>query len=179
MGIRESLAKAVPWIEPVLDYFDWKKRVVALAAGLGIAAWSFVKDLPWPVIVTLGILTVVAVAYALVFPAFIKLVHVGVQPRPNYSIWRHKKGFCLYEAAFLLADREPSRNFALINGDAAAWYVVLVESVKEGETKYVPQPDDGRHTFAGGYEPHVDTILDAAELKKFCAARGRDPEFLR
>jgi hypothetical protein len=45
--IRTSFTKAVPWVEPVLDYFDWKKRLVALVAGLAIAVWSFVKDLPW------------------------------------------------------------------------------------------------------------------------------------
>ena len=72
-AIRDSVTKAAPWIKPVLDYFDWKRRLAALVAGVAIAVWSFVKDLPWPIVVTLAIVMVVVVAYALVFPAFLKL----------------------------------------------------------------------------------------------------------
>jgi len=176
--VRDKIALSVPWIEPVLDYFDWRKRVIALAAGVILAGWSFVKDLPWPVIVVLTGAAIVIVAYALVFPAFVKLIHVGVDPRPNYSIWRHRKQFGLFEAAYLLADREPIREPAAINGDPAAWFGLLCEAVKHNEIKYVSTMYDPKHTFQDGYHPHMDTQLEAVELKKFCEARGRRPEFL-
>jgi hypothetical protein len=177
--IRESIAKAVPWIEPVLDYFDWRKRVIAIIAGAGIAAWSFVKDLAWPAIITLGFAALVLMAYALIFPAFLKLVHVGVNPRPNQAIWKHKKQFVLFQAAYLLADREPNRNAAFMDGDAAAWYELLSEAIAKKEIRYVPTMFDPQHTFQDGYHPHFETPIEASELKKFCEARGRNPEFLK
>ncbi|MGB7097364.1 MAG: hypothetical protein WBD95_01160 [Xanthobacteraceae bacterium] len=178
MGLRDKIAAAVPWIEPVLDYFDWRKRFVAIAAGVGLAMWSFVKDLPWPVIVVLGAAAMVIVAYALVFPAFLKLVHVGVEPRPNNSIWRHRKEFLLYQAAYLLADHEPIRDPAALRGDSAAWFGVLHEAVSRKEIAYIPSQIDGKHTFGNEYHPHFDTKLSAEEVKKFCQARHRKPEFL-
>ena len=68
-GIRDKIVHAIPWIEPILDYFDWRKWVVVLLAGVVLAGWSFVKDLPWPVIVVLAFAATVHVAYALMFPA--------------------------------------------------------------------------------------------------------------
>jgi hypothetical protein len=120
MGFKTKIIGAIPWIEPVLDYFDWRKRLLALLAGVAVIVWSVVKDLPWPVIVTLGAATVVIIAYGLIFPAFLKLVHVGVNPRPNQSIWKHKKQFALFQAACLLADVEPVRDPAMLGGDVAA-----------------------------------------------------------
>jgi hypothetical protein len=63
MALGESIKKALPWVEPVLDYFGWKKRVVAIVAPVGVAGWSFVKGLPWPVIVTIAFSMLVMVAY--------------------------------------------------------------------------------------------------------------------
>jgi hypothetical protein len=131
------------------------------------------------VIVTSGLVTVVTIGYALVFPAFIKLVHVGIEPRPNYSIWRHKKRFYLFEAAYLLADREPIANMSFMTGDASAWYALLYEAIRENELPNVRQPIDSNFTYVGdGYKPHSETLIEAGELKKFCEKRGRNPEFL-
>lgn len=177
-GIRDKIAATIPWIEPVLDYFDWRKRLVAFVLGLFVAGWSFVKDLPWPIIFFLGFGTLVLAAYALVFPAFIKLINVGVDPRPNYAIWRHRKQFRLYEAACLLADREPVRNPAQIGGDAAAWFGALCEAIRMGEISHMPTMYDGQHTFEDGYRPYTETVISAGKLKKFSAARKRHPEFL-
>jgi len=178
-SVREKIAHAAPWIEPILDYFDWRKRVFALAAGLTIGVWSFLKDLPWPVIVVLAFGMLVLAAYALAFPAFLRLVNVGVRPRPNHSIWKHKKEFALIQAAFLLADREPSWNTTALDGDAAAWYEGLYEAIRKGEIKHVPDANDQRHTNADGFQPQMYTLIAASELRKFCAARDRRPEFLR
>ena len=121
----------------------------------------------------------VLMSYALVFPAFVKLIHVGIDPRLNSSIWRHRKQFNLVEAACLLADREPVVNPAMLNGDAAAWFVGLCEAIKMNEIKHVPNMFDGQHTFQDGYRPYAETIVDSSELKKYCEARDRSPEFLR
>jgi hypothetical protein len=44
-AVRDKIAAIAPWIEPFLDYFDWRKQVVAFVAAVVVAAWSFVKDL--------------------------------------------------------------------------------------------------------------------------------------
>jgi hypothetical protein len=179
MGLRDKIVSGLPWIEPVLDYFDWRKRVVALVAAIGLAVWSYVKDLPWPVIVVLATASFVIVAYALLFPAFLKLVHVGVNPRPNNAIWRHKTEFAVIQAAFLLADCEPRWDAAALSGDAAAWYGVLSEAIQKKEISYIPSDYDARHTDRSGrFTPQTYTLISATELKKFCDARDRHPEFL-
>jgi hypothetical protein len=176
--IRSRIAKAIPWLEPVLEYFDWRKRLVALFAAAIIAGWSYVKDLPWPTIIVLAALMLVTVAYALVFPAFLKIINLGAHPHPNHSIWKHKKQFQLFEAACLLGEQEPTNNFTIMSGDAKAWFAGLKESIRLNEIQYVPGLDDGRHTYQDGYHPHQFTVIDRAELKKYCTARGRKPEFL-
>ena len=179
MALRTKIATAIPWIEPILDYFDWRKRAVALVAAAGVGVWSFMKDLPWPVIFVLGFGMLVLTAYGLAFPAFIKLVNVGVKPRPNYSIWKHKKEFSLIQAAYLLADREPAGT-TLLNGDAAAWYEVLREAIQNKEIIHIPSEYDQRHTdLRGKFDPQTYTLIPAAPLKKFCEDRDRFPEFLR
>jgi hypothetical protein len=178
-GIRDRIVQALPWIEPVLDYFDWRKRIIALAAGVGLAVWSFVKDLAWPVIVVLAAAAVVIVAYALVFPAFIRLINVGVRLRPNHAIWKHKKEFSLIQAGFLLADREPVNNPTALDGDAAAWYEVLHEAMRNEEIARIPALSDNQYTdLRGKFNPQPFTMIRADELKKFCSARNRNPEFL-
>ena len=120
----------------------------------------------------------VLTAYGLAFPAFIKLVNVGVRPRPNHSIWKHKSEFSLMQAAYLLADREPAGSTAL-NGDAAAWYEVLREAIQKKEVTYIKSAYDDRYTdISGKFDPQSYTQIPAAELKKFCAAKDRHPEFL-
>jgi hypothetical protein len=177
MGLKAKIASAVPWIEPVLDYFDWRKRLVA---GLAVAAWSFMKDLPWPVIFVLGFGMIVFTAYGLAFPAFIKLINTGVQPRPNHTIWRHKREFSLIESAFLLADREPNYGSVALSGDAAAWYALLHEAISKKEIANVPTDNDDRYTDRlGNFNAQPYTLITVADLKKFCEPRERFPEFLR
>ncbi|WP_342712006.1 hypothetical protein AAFG13_10980 [Bradyrhizobium sp. B124] len=177
--IRNSIAKAVPWIEPVLDYFDWKKQVISILSGFAMVGWSFVKDLAWPVIVTLGIVTMVTVAYGLMFPAFLKLVHLGVNPRPDHSIWRHRKEFRLDEAACLLANVEPVHSYSVMDGNSKAWLSLLCEAVKLKEIERIPdKAQDPRNTYGGQYRPDENTIINADQLKRFCTAHGRKPEFL-
>jgi hypothetical protein len=180
MGVvRDKITVLIPWIEPVLDYFDWRKRVIALAAGIALAGWSFVKDLPWPIIVVVGAAAMVIAAYALVFPAFVKLINVGVERRPNYSIWKHRKQFELYEAACLLAEREPVAVLSHMNGDSAAWLEGLKEAIRLKEIDYIRTVFDNRHIFSGIYHPYENTPIERAAFKKYCEARGRYPEFLR
>ncbi|MGB6798189.1 MAG: hypothetical protein WBE48_16890 [Xanthobacteraceae bacterium] len=110
--------------------------------------------------------------------AFIKLVNVSVQPRPNSAIWKHKTQFQIIEAAYLLADREPACT-TLLNGDAAAWFEVLFEAIQRKELAYIPSAYDVRHTDAmGKLSPQTYTEIKSADLKAFCTARGRNPEFL-
>jgi hypothetical protein len=132
-----------------------------------------------PAFVVLGAATMVIVAYALMFPAFVKLINVGVKLGPNYAIWKHKTQFQLIQAAFLLADREPTFSTAALNGDAAAWYEVLFEAIQTNQMKYIPSPYDKQHTdIAGKFSPQSYTIIEAAELKRFCESKHRHPEFL-
>lgn len=178
MSLGESIKKAIPWIEPVLDYFDWRKRVVAVFAAIGVAVWSVMKGLPWPAIVTMAFAMLVAMAYALVFPAFLKIVHVGYQPKPKPDIWRHKKKFELYQAAALLADAVPVESDSNMNPDAKAWYDQLIDAVRDREIVRLPGLFDDQHTYDDGYHPYENTIISKDEFRKFCNARGRSPEFL-
>src|SRR5665213_3222417 len=140
MALGEGIRKAIPWIEPVLDYFDWKKQVVAVVAALALAGWSFVKGLPWPVIITVGFAVLVMTAYALAFPAFLKLVNVGVEPKPKPEIWKTKKQYSLSQAAILLAD---TINFS--NPDAQAWFFQLCDAINDGEMKRIQTPQDDQN----------------------------------
>jgi len=177
-GIREKLAHSIPWIEPLLDYFDWRKRVVSIVVGTALTVWSFLKDLPWPVILSIALITTVGTAYATVFPAFVKLINFGVNPRPNYAIWRHKKQFTLLQAAFLLADRQPVFDLTLVKGDAAAWYEVLREALITNELPHVPTNDRHSVGLDGSFVPQPQTPIEASALKEFCLKKGRRPEFL-
>ena len=170
MALGESIKKAIPWIEPILDYFDWRKRIIALVIAGAIAGWSFMKGLPWPVIVTVAFSMLVMVAYALVFPAIVKIAHVGYHPRPNVEIWKHKKHFLLYEAACLLADTVPERVEDRMSADARAWLVVLADAVSAGEMK--SNYEDGNQ------RPMMYTRVPRSELQAFCKAHHRSPEFL-
>jgi hypothetical protein len=176
--IKDTITHAIPWVEPILDYFDWRKQVIALVATLVIGVWSFVIELSWPAIIVLAFGMLVSAAYALTLPALIKLIHVGVEPRPNHSIWKYKKRFTLFQAAYLLANREPRADPSLLNGDAAAWYENLREAIMNGEMRRIPTAQDGMNTRPDGYHPTLETPVEASELKKFCMARGRNPEFL-
>ena len=178
MALGESIKKALPWIEPVLDYFDWKKRVVAIVAAIGVAGWSFVKGLPWPVIVTIAFAMLVMVAYALVFPAFLKVANIGYQPRPDANIWKHKKQYELYQAAALLANQIPTGAAGLMAPDTRAWYEQLRDAISDKEIQRITGPYDNQHTFNDRYVPYENTIITKAELKKFSDARDRAPEFL-
>jgi hypothetical protein len=93
------------------------------------------------VIAVLALATLVHVAYALVFPAFLRLAHAGVRPKPNYEIWRHKSQFAVIQAACLLADREPTMNPSILDGDAAAWFEVLVEAIQKNELACISTPN--------------------------------------
>jgi hypothetical protein len=64
---REKITHALPWIAPILDYFDWKKSVTATVAAIIIAGWSFVKDLSGPVIMTLALSILVQTLYSFIF----------------------------------------------------------------------------------------------------------------
>ena len=180
-SFRDKIVNALPWIEPVLDYFDWRKRAVALVAAVAIGVWSFVKDLPWPTIIVLGLGTLVLTAYALAFPAFIRLINVGVKARPNHAIWKHRKQFRLDEAACLLADVEPVHSYAAMDGDSKAWLSLLREAVEFQEIKRVigNKFHEEEHTIAGRYRADEDTIIVADEFRKFCDLRARKPEFLQ
>jgi hypothetical protein len=181
--ISEKLKKAAPWIEPVLDYFDWRKRIIATAVATGLAGWSVVKGEPWPMVAALGFSMLVVAAYALVFPAFLKLVNVGYQPRPDTQIWKYKKQFQLCEAACLLADTVPVYAESAMNASALAWFVLLCDAVSLGEIERIKSKLDNSHHQLGTdynyqYLPHTGTVISRDILKKFVEARERKPEFL-
>lgn len=171
-AIKDTIRNAVPWAAPLLDYFDWRKRVIAGAVAATLFAWSYVKGLPWPVIVVLALTTLVAVAYALVLPGLVRLVNVGVRETPNIEIWKHKKQFRLCETACLLAGVVPVYTEMGMSPDALAWFVQLIEAVnfREITPSLPPSPTRplGLHTEVG-----------REELRKFCDARQRSPEFLK
>jgi hypothetical protein len=87
--LREKIRHALPWVDPVIEYFDWRKRIFTALAGIVWGAWSFMSGLAWPVIVFLVFGAIVLTAYALVFPAVIRLLNIGVKVRPNHNIWKH------------------------------------------------------------------------------------------
>jgi hypothetical protein len=147
-------------------------------AGVAVGAWSFMKDLPWPVIVTIGLVVIVHTMYLVVFPGFIRLINVGVKARPNPAIWRHKKQFELYQAAGLLADTDPVANDAQMSGDVRAWYEQLCDAVESSEIPYVKGVFDDQHIMKGKYFAYEHTVVTKESLKKFCESRNRKPEFL-
>ena len=148
MSLGEGIKRTLPWIEPILDYFDWKKRVVSLVAAIGVGAWSFVKGLPWPVIVTLGFAVLVLTAYALVFPAILRMANVGFRERPDPSIWRHERKFRLFEAACLLADSVPVSNEYNMPASAVAWLTQMCNAINEGDYQRIKSAqDDEQHSF--------------------------------
>ena len=101
--------------------------------------------------------------------------------KPNYSIWRHRSEYRLYEAAYLLADAEPNRNPASMIGDTAAWFNLLSEAMQKNELhRILTELDDSAHIFVGvGYQPHIDTRIEVVELRRFCKERAISAPFLR
>jgi hypothetical protein len=137
------------------------------------------KDLAWPVTAFLVFGAVVLMAYALVFPAFIRLINVGAKARPDHNIWKHRKQFRISEASCLLADAEPVYQVLEMDGKSRAWYFLLCEAIKLKEIKYVTSEYDGeRRTGKDGYIPWENTVVTAESLRTFCETRGRGPEFL-
>jgi hypothetical protein len=169
--IRDGIRHTIPWIDPVLEYFDWKKQVTAAGVTIIVAGGSIVKDLPWPIIVTITLMVLVHTMYILAYPAFLKLVYTGVKARPDHNIWKHKRQFDLYEAACLLADAEPIPNSSKMDGDSRAWYSGLREAIKLNEIEHIPS---GLNIA----EPNEHTVITADSLRAFCRARKRLPEFL-
>jgi hypothetical protein len=177
--IRDGIRRAIPWIDPVIEYFDWKKSVTAAATAIVIGGWSFVKDLPWPVIITLVLSMLVQALYLLYFPAFLKVVHSGVKVRPNHNIWKHKRQFRLFEAACLLADAEPIDKRSQMDGDSRAWYSCLCEAVVLREIQRIPSRLDAGHDHGdGSCTPFEYTVIAAESLKQFSDARKLNPWFL-
>lgn len=172
-AIRDTIRSAIPWADPLLDYFDWRKRLIASVCAIALFVWSYVRGLPWPVIVVLAFTTLVAVAYGLVLPSLVKLVNVGFQPSPNLDIWKHKKLFKLCEAACLLAGTVPVYQEMSMSADASAWFAQLCDAVKFNEISTIP-PRKGPGAYLGTH-----TEIDKEELKKFCEKRERSPEFLK
>ena len=184
MALGESIKRTIPWVEPILDYFDWRQRVVSVVAAIGMAGWSFVKGLPWPVIVTIGFTVLVMTAYALVFPAIVKMANVGIRERPDPTIWKHSKTFRLFEAACLLADTIPNPNEAYMAPSAVAWLTQLCNALNANEYERVRSLDDDKaHSFLQNdgsflYRAHTFSVIHRDELSRFCRDRGRNPEFL-
>ncbi len=169
----------MPWVEPLLDFFDWKKRVITVVFALVVFGWSFVNGLPWPVIIVIAFAMMVVSAYALVLPGLVRLVNVGYQAAPNTGIWRHKKKFLLCQGACLLANTVPVYLESEMSPDAHAWLVQFYDAVNSKEIEFVHSADDNRdHYFGGSYHPHTRTEITKETLIKFCRVRDRNPEFL-
>ena len=77
-----------------------------------------------------------------------------------------------------MADSEPAQSLSDIKGDSRAWFEGLCEALSLGEIKRVPTMFDDQRIYNGQYLPDENTVIAADELKKFCDARGRKPEFL-
>jgi hypothetical protein len=132
------------------------------------------KDIPWPIIVTIALVVLVDTMYLMAFPDFLKLVHTVIKTRPNHNIWKHKRQFDLFEAACLLADADPISNLSKMDGESRAWYSGLCEAIRLNEFACIPSRfDEDRYT------PNEHTGVTAENLKAFCIARGRKPEFLK
>lgn len=171
--VRERLARVAPWIDPILELLDWKKSIIAAVAALVVAGWSFVRDLSAPVIVTLALTVLVQTLYLLYFPAFLKIIRSGIVVRPDYSIWKHKHRFYLYEAACLLAGASPVVP-AEMDAASEAWLSVLTDAVRDNQLKRLID----QYAAAADRFPDEYTSVSAGDLKAFCETKGRKPEFL-
>jgi hypothetical protein len=166
----------------IYSWYSFAVGGVALATIGG--AWLVSHGIPWPLAAMAAYCTIAAAMFVALIPTFRREAGgvVATQiSKPNYSIWRHRAEYYLYEAAYLLADMEPSRNPALMAGDVAAWFNLLSEAIKKNELRRIQTaPDDNAHIFIDrGYEPHFDTRIDITELRRFCSQRGISAPFLR
>jgi hypothetical protein len=171
------------FVRKAKEVYSWYSFAVggfALAVGGGV--WLVTHGMPWPIAAMAAYCTVSAAMIVAMIPRFPRAV-IADSPlsKPNYSIWRHRAEYHLYEAAYLLADKEPNREPALMAGDAAAWFNLLSEAIKKNELQRIRTPlDDNAHTFPdAGYQPHFDTRIDIAELRRFGKQRGIAAPFLR
>ena len=174
--IRDRLTAVLPWAEPLLDYFDLRKAILTGVVTAGMAGWTYLSHLSWPSIAVLTLTTLVHVSYLLLLPAFIKLIHVGVKARPNYSIWRHRQRFYLSEAGCLLADVVPVYPASAMDADSFAWYGLLLEAIKTGEIQHIKSNYDQNNK--DGFNPAENTEITVEQFKAFCEKRDRRPEFL-
>lgn len=177
LGIGDKIKRVMPWLNPFIEYFDWKKSAIASAVAASLAVWSFVKEQPWPTIIVLALAALVHMVYLIVFPQFIRLLNIGVKERPNSAIWKYKKNFELGQAACLLADINPTV-FGKMNGEARAWLDGLYEAIMLNEIKYTPSIFDGNHVVHGKIRPYAEMVIDRAEFKKYSEAKGQKPDFL-
>jgi len=166
----------------VYSWYSFAAGGFALAVAGGV--WLVSHGIPWPLAAMAGYCTVSAAFVVALIPSLLRRTNDSADiqiSKPNYSIWRHRREYHLYEAAYLLADSEPNRRPELMSGDAAAWFNLLSEAIKEDELKRIQiTQDDNANTFPGsGYKPHFDTRVDAAELRRFCEQRGITARFLR
>jgi hypothetical protein len=177
IGLKQRILRIAPWLDPILEFFDWKKQVVATAFAAIMALWSYMQGLSWPVIVTIAFFILVHTLYLLLFPKFVALVNVGVRERPNFSVWKHKTHFELSQAACLMANIPPTL-FSKMTPDARAWLEVLYDAVRFRQMNYTPSIFDDQHTFADGYHPYAETKVTKEELKRYLKAKGRSLGFL-
>lgn len=166
----------------IYSWYSFAAGGVALAIG-GVV-WLVTHGIPWPLAAMAAYCTVSAAIVVAVIPNLLSrtsnVPHVQIS-KPNYSIWRHRTEYHLYEVAYLLAGSDPIRAPEMMNGEAAAWFNLLSEAISKDELQRIRIPlDDSANIFMGsGYRPHFDTRIDAAELSKFCKERGISQQFLR
>jgi hypothetical protein len=97
------------WLKKVKDVYSWYSFASGIAGLTGLSlivspvvalvvgvVGAMIKGVPWPITVMTGFCTLVAVAYLIALPIFIKSAMRAASPngagepiRPHWEAWRH------------------------------------------------------------------------------------------
>ena len=97
--------------------------------------------------------------------------------KPNYAAVRRQHQYAVGAASRLWVDRDPN-----IRGtpDSQAWYETFVSAIQRGELRFQPRwPRDAGLIRHEQQTPAFNTMVTREEFKRYAAAIGEDPPFLR
>jgi hypothetical protein len=205
------------WLKKVKDVYSWYSFASGIAGLTGLSlilspvialvlgvVGAVIKGVPWPITVMAGFCTLVAVAYLIALPIFIKSAMQATQTirtiqaqqlasdpnntpqpiRPHWDALKHVEKFTVHQAACLLENLDPSTHPK--DPKISAWMDGLCAAIRTGQLAFIPEREMSlQHASMREVskklqqqEANSQTEIPKAALMDFAKRNDRDLKYL-
>ena len=154
------------WLKKVKNVYSWYSFASGIAGLTGLSLiispvvalvvgviGSAIKGVPWPITVMAGFCTLVAGAYLIALPIFIKSAMQAASPniadepiKPHWDAWKHVEKFTVHQAACLLMNLDPSTHPK--DPKITAWMDGLCAAIRTKQLDFIPRITTLQHASA-------------------------------